>query len=66
MTPSIWSVLVIFVAAPLTLAALVTSVVLLTTSPSRRVVQSLESADGEESGDSQPPNDSDGADPASM
>lgn len=35
MTPSIWSVLIIFVVAPLALAGLVTTIVLLTTSRSR-------------------------------
>jgi hypothetical protein len=35
MTPSIWSVLIIFVAAPLAVAGLVTTIVLLTTSRPR-------------------------------
>ena len=36
MTPSIWSVLIIFVVAPLAVVGLVTTIVLLTTSPSHR------------------------------
>lgn len=48
MTPSIWSVLAIFVAAPLALAGLVTLVVLLTTSPSRPFVEADEAAPEEE------------------
>ncbi len=38
MTPSVWSVLVIFVLAPLGVAVLITAVVLLLASPARRAV----------------------------
>ena len=46
MTPSVWSVLVIFVLAPLGVSALITAVVLLLASPTRRpVVQPVVGAD---------------------
>jgi hypothetical protein len=45
-TPSIWSVLVIFVLAPLGIAAAITAVVLLLASPTRRpVIQAVEGID---------------------
>lgn len=44
MTPSVWSVLVIFVLAPLGVAVLVTALVLMLTSSTRRTV--VEASDG--------------------